>query len=404
MNRTPSCSHVLYLCLFVVLGGCSTPGSPETQDGWVVLRGGLLIDGNGSEPVEDVAIVIQGDRIAWVGPSRGLTLEVEAKVIDLDGAAILPGFINTHVHHGFNRDNLREWAAGGVTTVRDLGTRLESDLFSVRDKLNEDDTLARLVAAGPMVTVPDGYPTVPWGSVSGYPVASVEGAREGAEAILDAGADLIKIALERGDVFGREIPVLTEGMVSENVTVAHGRGTVVSAHITAARDVELALRAGIDDIAHMAATSLSDDLINEVIAEGIYWVPTLELWHNIGHGFPSVAQDNLRRFVSKGGEVALGTDFGGYSTPFELGMPSKEIDLMEQAGMTPMQVILAATRNAARVCNLGSELGTIEVGKIADILVLEGNPLEELRGALQQVRLVVHNGTVIRNEIEGGGE
>jgi imidazolonepropionase-like amidohydrolase len=93
--------------------------------------------------------------------------------------------------------------------------------------------------------------------------------------------------------------------------------------------------------------------------------------------------------------VALGTDFEGYHTPFQLGMPTKEIAWMSEAGMTPMQIIVAATKNAAHVSHVEKDLGTLEVGKIADVLIVDGDPLQNLQ-ALSNVQYVIHNGEVIR--------
>ncbi len=132
-----------------------------------------------------------------------------------------------------------------------------------------------------------------------------------------------------------------------------------------------------------------------MVDNGTYWVPTLELWKRVGGGNDKLAVANLTRYVAAGGKVALGTDYAGYSAVFDLGMPVTEIELMQQAGMTPMQIIVAATRNGAHVCNLGDELGTLQAGKIADVLVVNGDPLEDVQ-ALTQVRLVIHNGEVIR--------
>ena len=131
------------------------------------------------------------------------------------------------------------------------------------------------------------------------------------------------------------------------------------------------------------------------------WVPTLELWQGVsrcyGLSWSTVAASNLRRFVEAGGVVALGTDFAGYSTPFDLGMPITEIQLMREAGMTAMQIVEAATRNAAVVCGLGDSLGTIEPGKIADLLVLAGDPLADL-DVLTSVVMVIRDGVVIRDD------
>ena len=126
-----------------------------------------------------------------------------------------------------------------------------------------------------------------------------------------------------------------------------------------------------------------------MVKAGVYWVPTLEALHGEG-------RENLNRFVQAGGQVALGTD-AGYLAGLEIDMPMDEFALMQEAGMTPMEILLSATRNASRVCRLERELGTLEPGKLADVLVVEGDPLHDMR-ALGDVRLVIHGGVIIRGE------
>jgi len=183
------------------------------------------------------------------------------------------------------------------------------------------------------------------------------------------------------------------------VESAHARDVPVSAHISRSRHLKLALQTGVDDVAHMIVDNISDDLIAQAIAADLYWVPTLELWQcvRVLHQVPWDAQaiDNLRRFSQAGGKVALGTDYAGYRCDFDLGMPISEIVLMLKADMTPMQIIVAGTKNAAHVCNLEADIGTLEPGKIADILVVTGNPLDDIQ-ALTEVQMVIHNGAIIR--------
>ena len=365
------------------------------------LVNGTLMDGTGAAPLRDAALIIQKGRIAAVGARAQVKIPDGAKIIDVQGATLLPGFINAHVHQGYSEQNLKAWAQGGVTTVRDLGASPADDLFSRRDTLLKDNLNARLVAAGPMMTVPDGYPMVPWG-MAGLIVASPQDAAVKVNQLLDSGADVIKIALESGGSFQRSIPVLSAQAARAIVQAAHQRGGWVSAHVLRTQDLTRALDAGVDDIAHMVEDPLPDPLIERMVKDDVYWVPTLELWKRVGQtdtpqGYPgdmrSVA--NLRRFVQGGGKVALGTDYAGYAAEFDLGMPVTEIELMQEAGMTPMQIIVAATQNAARVCNLDHELGTLEPGKVADVLVVNGDPLQDL-GALTHIRLVIHNGAIIR--------
>jgi len=372
------------------------------SDQVIALVNGTLIDGTGAAPIRDAVMVIRQGRIATVGERARINIPPDAKTIDVQGTTILPGLINAHVHQGYSEQNLKVWAQAGVTTVRDLGASPSDDLFARRDSLLEDPLNARLVAAGPMVTVPDGYPMVPWGG-KGLTVTSQDAPLK-VNQLLDSGADVIKIAMESGGSFRRNIPMLSAQQAQAIVQTAHQRGGWVSAHVLRTPDLERALDAGVDDIAHMVEDYLPDQLIERMVKDDVYWVPTLELWQRVGQtDNRSVA--NLGRFVKAGGKVALGTDYAGYAAEFDLGMPVTEIELMQEAGMTPMQVIIAATRNAARVCNLDHELGTLEPGKIADVLVVNGDPLQDTRAparsagvrVLTQVRLVIHNGTVIRN-------
>jgi imidazolonepropionase-like amidohydrolase len=368
----------------------------EVDSGQVLaLVNGTLIDGTGADPLPNVAVVIQGGRILAVGPESEVGIPDRARVIDVQGATILPGFINAHVHQGFDGQKLAAWAQGGVTTVRDLGAYPADDLFDRRDALLRDNRYARLVAAGPIVTVPDGYPIVPWGAKA-LTVSSPEDAASKTGQLLDAGADVIKIALDSGAIFNTDIPVLTAEEAAAIVQVAHGRGTLVSAHVTTTQDLRRALDAGVDDMAHMVTDFLPAHRIQAMLEGDVYWVPTLELYRRVGY-FERRAVANLGSFVEAGGQVALGTDYAGYNAVFDLGMPTTEIELMQEAGMTPMQIIVAATQNAAHVCNLDHELGTLEAGKIADVLIVNGDPLADIH-ALTQVRMVIHNGVVIRDE------
>ena len=402
---------LIVTALHLTIAGCGPspivgerPAHPENRapavfevksDEVLTLVNGTLIDGTGADPLLDAALVIQEGRITAVGPRAEINLPDGAKIIDVQGATILPGFINAHVHLGFDEKKLEAWAQGGVTTVRDLGAYPSADLFSRRDTLLKDNRFARLVAAGPIVTVPEGYPMVPWG-FEGLPANSPEDAASKINRLLDDGADLIKIAVESGYIFRTKIPALSAEEAAAIVSVAHERGTVVSAHVTASQDLGRALDAGVDDIAHMITNPLYDGLIEQMLENDVHWVPTLELWKNVGYS-DRRAIANLTKFVEAGGKVALGTDYAGYDAEFDLGMPITEIELMQKAGMTPMQIIVAGTQNAAHVCNLDHELGTLEAGKIADVLVVDGDPLEDIH-ALTNIRMVLHNGVVIRDE------
>jgi imidazolonepropionase-like amidohydrolase len=363
--------------------------APASAQQTLVLVNGTLINGTGADPISNAALVIRAGRIAAVGPREKIEIPADAQVIDVQGATLLPGFFNAHVHESFDAYRLREWAQAGVTTVRDLSplsagrSALQFD-YAFKDNVQQYPAYARIVASTPIMSPPDGYGGL-------LPVSGPQDASEKTNALLDGGADLIKIAFE-DQVRGPQ-PLLPVSDAQAIVAVAHDRGVPVSAHISLAKHLQMALESGVDDVAHMITDKLPDELIAQMVKQNVYWVPTLELWSGVGR--MANMPDNLKRFVDGGGQVALGTDYAGYTIPFELGMPITEIELMHQAGMTPMQIIVAATKNAAHVSNRDRDLGTLEVGKIADVLIVNGDPLQDLH-ALLDVRLVVKDGVIIR--------
>jgi imidazolonepropionase-like amidohydrolase len=298
---------------------------------------------------------------------------------------MLPGFINTHVHNAFRESNLRKWASEGVTTVRDVGAaESPSVAFAIRDSMHSNPYCARVVAAGPLVTVPGGYPIVP-NNFPALVVNSAEDARMKIRQLLDQGAELIKITLDSS--YGS--PTLSSEEVNAIVETAHERGRPVTSHMARLIFLQWALNAGVDDTAHSIVDSIPDEWIDRMIRGKMSLVPTLMAQRKTG-----ASLQNLRRFVAAGGRVALGND-GGYIAGMEIGMPITEIEAMQEAGMTPMQIIVAATKNAAEVCRLEHVIGSLEFGKEADILVVKRNPLTDLR-ALLEVEHVFHRGVMIR--------
>jgi imidazolonepropionase-like amidohydrolase len=359
-----------------------TPQEPP-----LALVGGTLIDGTGADPLPDAVLVIHGERILAVGPRAEVTIPPEARVVELEGATMLPGFINTHVHNAYVKHTLRTWAQAGVTTVRDLGAPAGGPHFSIRDRLTENPLHARVIAAGPLVTVPGGYP-IAGNDFPSLTVTSPEDARQKISQLIDEGADVIKITLTIDFA-----PSLSPEEAAAIVETAHERGIPVTVHATHLVDLQRALDAGVDDVAHIVVDHVPDEVIQRMVQTGVSWSPTLDALDGQG-------SDNLRRFVEAGGIVALSND-AGYLQGLEIGMPMREIELMRAAGMTPMQIVVAATRDAAHVCRRADRLGTLETGKLADVLVVDGDPLADLQ-ALTHVRLVVLGGVIIRDEMSDG--
>jgi enamidase len=344
---------------------------------------GRLVDGTGREPIPECVLIILGERIAAVGALGEVTIPQRGQIIELPGAMILPGFVNAHVHNTYGRQNRETWARAGVTTVWDLGERPGVQWFTVRDSLNQHDELAHVLAVGPLVTVPGGYPIAGMGFPS-LTVDSPEDARQKVAQLIHEGADAIKITLTFGSA-----PTLSLAEASAIVEVAHEHGVPVTVHATEVAALERALEAGVDDIAHIVSERVPDRLIQRMVKQGVAWVPTFDALD--GRGL-----ENLRRFIQAGGTVAMGDD-AGYLSRLEVGMPMREMEWMVKAGMTPSLIIISATRDAARVCRRDAVLGTLEAGKLADILVVDGDPLSDLQ-ALRRVTLVIHRGTIIQDE------
>jgi imidazolonepropionase-like amidohydrolase len=322
-----------------LLIGCSPT---QQADATLSLINGSLIDGTGTNAVPDGAIVIRAGQIMAAGPRTQVEVPANTDVIDVQGGTILPGFINAHVHAAYSAHILKAWAKGGVTTVRDLGafrpyTRAK---FLTRDTLNANPKCARLFAVGSFINVKGGYPIAYWGGHA-VTITSPEEARQAVNKLIDDGADVIKTAMESGYAFGQSgWPLLSPEEAAALADTAHERGKPVTAHVTSARDLDRALDAGVDEIAHMVVDELPEHLISRMVEAGTRWVPTLELWQRVSRIYPishgSMAIKNLALFVEAGGEVVLGTDYAGApQVDFDLGMPIHEIEWMQEAGMTP---------------------------------------------------------------------
>lgn len=361
---------------------------PISGENIIALVNGTLIDGTGADPIPDAIVLINGDRILSVGSRSSVVIPKGVREIDLNGGTILPGFINAHVHDGFNKANLEAWAQGGVTTVRDEGMRSANNiagLIALRNEASQDPKYARLVSAGLMMTVQGGYGQL-------Y-VSSADEARQKVNEELDLGVDMIKVSLEDGYAGTSGLPKLTPEQLAAIISAAHARNAQVSGHITQSAYIQQLVDSGVDDIAHLAYDPIAADTLKSMVQNGTYLTPTFTVFRNYNAPVSTCVQ-NLADFVRLGGKVALGNDYGGGPGSFELGIPMYEIEKMAEAGMTPMQIIQASTANAAHVVGLEGEIGVLEAGKIADVLVVAGSPLEDL-GNLANVYLVMHNGTVI---------
>jgi imidazolonepropionase-like amidohydrolase len=291
----------------------------------------------------------------------------------------------------------------GITTMRDLGGVLET-VVARRDAIraSNDPSLPRLVVAGPIMNVLGSYSTEIYGISDEIAIVSgPEDAQAEVNRILDGGADLIKLAVSgRTDVNYAE---LSEAELSAIIEAAHGRGVHVAAHVDRASALRRAVAAGIDSAVHSPRDRIPDDLIAQMVEQQVGLIPTIAVYEGLARergnladwrrSIQPVMYDNLRRFVAAGGLLAFGDDYGG-APGMTLGMPIEEINHWMAAGLSPMQIIVAATRDAATMLGLEQELGQVKVGYQADLLIVAGDPLQEI-SALNQPTLVIHAGQII---------
>jgi imidazolonepropionase-like amidohydrolase len=382
------------------------PPTPEPLPAYdLVLLNATLIDATGAPALPQSAIGIRGGRIAAIGAAATFVYAPTTRVRDLSGATIMPAFVNAHAHvSGLSDDQLRQWTSAGVTTLRDLAS--PSELIARRNELaaGGDPTLPRLLVSGPTLSVPGGHPFPVSSPVLRVHAIAVRGPADAhavtARMIAD-GIDQIKIAVSgRTDV---SWPELSDAEIQSITETARAYGVRVSAHVDRASGLRRAVRNGVHDAAHAPRDRIPDDLIAEMVEREVAMVPTIAVYEALADSRSRVVEwrritqpimyDNLRRFAAAGGLLALGDDYGGVPG-MSLGMPMAEMKHWLKAGLSPLEIITAATRNSAIVVGLGTELGTIEVGKRADLLVVAGDPLNDIY-ALKNPLLVLRDGVEI---------
>jgi imidazolonepropionase-like amidohydrolase len=425
------------LCSFlalITLVACG-PDKIRVPDNSLVVTNGMVIDGTGGPAVLDGVVVVLEDRIVEVGEASAFQIPRDAEVVDAGGGTILPGVINSHTHSTHDPEARRAFLIDGVTTVCNLGTSLDR-LPMFEDVSVSEGPAARGYWAGPIITAPGGYPGPVYGSQFSYEVGSPEEARAAVTDLLDRGASMVKIALAPGDP-RNPWPILDLARVQAIVEEAHSRGVVVRAHVFEPYLVEdIVLPAGVDVIEHEPFPILTPEeesrildsgdplgllfdvvapeferLMTRVVEQGIGMVPTLD--QRVGTLFTNpdrsrveqividVHVEAARRFHALGGILALGNDYGGVPN-VELGMPLVEMELFLAAGLTPMEVMEASTRHAASVCGQANGLGSLEPGKFADIIIVDGDPLTDL-SAMGRVVAVIKGGELAHQGPAGPG-
>jgi imidazolonepropionase-like amidohydrolase len=410
----------------------------------LAIKGKTLIDGNGGPVVIDPIIVVDGDRISAIGGKNQVKIPEGCEIIDASQCALMPGMMDLHIHlsmfnnRTFKNYRVAQWEVTphlqqmyaffhaqlcfemGFTTLRDLGLQstrglLTEEMCAVRDAINAGILAGpRLLVAGftymtgshlelifPRAALRPGFSNAdgPWEL------------RKLARTNLRAGCDVIKTCASGGGGTDKEEPDvrnLTQEELDAIVDEAHALHKQAAVHCFTPGAHRMAIKSGCDTIEHMVFHD--DDSLGKILEAGVWMTPTLS--HRTDHaieirrdiGTPEFTLNKMKtiqphcfktfqRFYKEGVNIAMGTDMG-----FEPGMGSNafELEIYVQLGMKPMDAILTATRNAAKAVRLDHELGTLETGKIADIVAVHGDPLADIR-ILQErnrIQLVLKEGKI----------
>ncbi len=400
----------------------------------LAFRHARVIDGLGRAR-ERATLLVQDDRIAAIGDDREVTVPRGARVIDARGMTVLPGLIDCHVHLCLGGDadvlraireedpaltllkaarSARTTLESGFTTVRDLGFR-DHSIFSLRQAI-QDGLLPgpRILAAGLVVCMTGGHARFIGREADG-PVEVVAAVREQ----LARGAEVIKFIASGGVLTPGTSPEsaqMTPEELGAGMAEARRAGRRVAAHAHGAEGMKNAIRAGAHSIEH--ATLMDDEAAALMREQGVFMVPTLSAIARtadcgLNCGIPETTVHKARTMRARheasfkkahrsGIPIALGTDAG---TPFNHhGENAQELDRMVALGMSPMEAIVAATASAARLLGIEHLVGTIEVGKEADLLIVDGNPLKKISLLRDRDRIVgvIQAGRFVSGELSQG--
>ena len=410
---------------------------------YTLFRNGTLIDGNGGPPVPDAAVLVKDNVIVEVGNAGDVTVpEGDVTIIDALGGTILPGLIDTHVHimiEGVNipkmmtepfslkfyqaARHMRNTIDAGITSVRDAGgadlgvkTAVEQGLI-VGPRMQISITALSItgghgdgwMASGASFDLMPPYPGMPDAICDG-----VEEVRKKVREVLRAGAEVVKICSTGGVLSPTDHPEFTQFSPAElDVIVqeaAYRRGVKVMSHAQGLEGIKNAVRAGIHSIEH--GIFLDDEVIDMMIERGTFLVPTLlaplavvEIGESTGtmpeYGLRKAREaidthrESIARAYRAGVKIAMGTDAG----VMPHGTNLRELGLMCNIGMTPMESIVATTKVAAECLEWQDRLGTVEPGKLADIVVAGVDPLADIQALedVNNIKVVMKDGVVLKD-------
>src|SRR6201993_3001013 len=432
-RKTFAVATSLFACQFIPL---AAQQKPQAKPKLVAIRAGHLIDGKSDKPLDNVLILIEGGQIVSVSPGGVAPTGVE--VMDLSKATVLPGFIDLHTHVLLNGDitaedydqqllkdsipyrailgarNARIALENGFTTIPDLET--EGAMYA---DVDVKKAIANGEVPGPRMQVvtramaPTGmYPLLGYSWELKLPtgvqyVDGADGARKAVREQIMYGADWIKYYSDRkyhfeSDGVLHSMVNFTDEEAKAIVDETHRLGKKVAAHCIGSDGIAAALRAGVDTVEH--GDGLTDTEIDEIAKRGIYWVPTITVGAYVAPGrggnwtkMVDLEKTAFQKALKKNVKIALGTDAGGFD--WKEVNQAKEFEYYVDYGMTPMQAIRTGTVVAAELLGWSDKLGTVEAGKWADIVAVNGDPLKDI-SELERVKFVMKGGIVYKYDLK----
>src|SRR5262245_41251509 len=387
----------------------------------IAIIGATLIDGRGGAPVSDSVVMVRDDRIVGAGKRNATPVPKDVEVIDATGLSLMPGFIDSHFHIDGDDGLPALYLTHGVTSVRDPGQWIEA--YDAAQKSGVP--IPRLFLAGPHLdSPPPAYPA------DSFIVRDPDEARNAVNRFIDQGASVIKVYFR-----------LPLGLIKVVTETAHARGAPVTAHLEIV-DATDAIRAGVDGIEHVtsfgsALTPLREaekyrqavladnnarrdgrykmwseidldsprvkEALDLIVKRGVFVSATLAVFER-REGDQNATETSVRgfknmlKFVGMAKRAGARVVVGSHSSVphAERGWAyQREMELLVESGMTPMEAIVAATMENARFFRIDDRLGSVEAGKLADLILVEGDPLKEF-GALRSVRRVMLNGKWVK--------